>query len=324
MIEALVVGVVASALGLLAGIGLFLLLGKAVPVVNQITGTGSIPLVVSPARVVQVILVGTIVTVVSAAIPAFRASRTRPMAAMRTAAVDRSGTNRYRAIAGVVLIALGAVLLLAGMAAKNPWLVAGGPILLFFGTLIGGPVLAYVFATGVGYPLRRLGTAAGLGAANAKRNPNRTATTANALVIGMFLVVFVTAAGGALRDWAVTEASQFSTADLTVTSSGSGIPTNLARRIHTTNGVKGTADLYDRIGQLTDGSTGATRGGGFGDRVSAANFSDVAHVLDVKSRQGDLATLRDDQVAVTEPSRQPTLRRPSESERRSGSRSRTA
>ena len=69
-------------------------------------------------------------------------------------------------------------------------------MLLFVGTLVAGPVLARGFAWAVGLVLDRLGMSSRLAVANAKRNPSRTANTANALVIGMFLVVFVTAAGG--------------------------------------------------------------------------------------------------------------------------------
>jgi putative ABC transport system permease protein len=300
VLEALVVGIVASAIGMLAGIGLFLLFGKAVPVVADLVGTGGIGLHVHVERVVEVILVGTIVTVVSAAIPAFRAGRTKPLAAMRTAAVDRSGTNRFRAVVGLIAIALGAVLLVTGMAlssgAFSGLLIGGGPVLLFIGVLIGGPVLARGFASGVGAILGRFGASSRVAVANAKRNPGRTASTANALIIGMFLVVFVTAAGGALRDWIVSRADQLTGADLSVVTSSGAIPTDLQARIRSTPGVRSSTALYDGVGEV---GVGGTADGRARDRVSAGNFGEVAKVLDVTSLQGDLASLRDDQVALS-------------------------
>ena len=296
VLEALVVGIVASAIGMVAGVGLFLLFGRAVPVVADLVGTGGIALHVHTERVVEVILVGTIVTIVSAAIPALRAGRTKPLAALRTAAVDRSGTNRTRALAGLVAIGLGAALLLGGMAISNGLLIGAGPVLLFAGVLIGGPVLARGFAGAVGAVLGRFGPSSRVAVANSKRNPGRTASTANALIIGMFLVVFVTAAGGALRDWIVSRADQLTGADLSVVSSSGAIPTDLQARIRATPGVRSSTALYDGVGEI---GTGGSTEGGVRDRVSAGNFAEVAKVLDVTSLEGDVATLRDDQVALS-------------------------
>jgi putative ABC transport system permease protein len=304
VLEALVVGIVASVIGMFAGVGLFLLFGKAVPVVSDLVGTGSISLRVQPSRVIEVVIVGTIVTVVSAAIPAFRAARIRPMAALRTAAVDRSGTNHFRAVVGVAAIVLGAVLLLTGMATHSGTIsglmIGAGPVFLFIGVLIGGPVLARAFATAVGAILGRFGMSSRLAVANAKRNPSRTATTANALIIGMFLVVFVTAAGGGLRDWIVSQADQLNGADLSVTTTGGGIPPDLQHQIRTTEGVRASTGLYSQIGEITFGGNSGEGGPGLRDRVSAGTFSEVATVLDAKTEDGDLANLRDDQIAYTD------------------------
>ena len=250
MIEAFVVGLVASAIGMLVGIGLFDLLVAVVPVLKNLTGSGGVGIRIQPTTVIEVLLVGTLVTVVSAIVPAFRAARTKPIAALRVAAIDRSGTSRTRGIVGLIMIGLGAVLLLVGMAAKQGLLVGFGPVLLFLGTLVAGPVLARGFASAVGLVLDRLGMSSRLAVSNAKRNPSRTANTANALVIGMFLVVFVTAAGGAIRDWAVKEVSQFSSADLEVVSTaGAGIGHDLQAKVQSTAGVQSSVALYNGIGQ---------------------------------------------------------------------------
>ena len=304
MIEAVVVGLAASAIGMLVGVGLFLGLVALVPVLKNLTGSGGVSVRIEPTTVIEVLLVGTLVTVISAVIPAFRAARTKPIAALRVAAVDRSGTSRVRGIIGLVLIGLGAVLLLVGMAAKQGLVIGLGPVLLFVGTLVAGPVLARGFASAVGLVLDRLGMSSRLAVANAKRNPTRTANTANALIIGMFLVVFVTAAGGAIRDWAVKEVSQFSTADLTVTAAanraagqGAGINAPLQAKVQAVPGIDSSLPLYNDVGQVTGVNQGTPRD----DRVTAADFAKVSSVLKVKTSQGDLTTLRDDQAAVALP-----------------------
>jgi putative ABC transport system permease protein len=295
-VEAIVVGLVASAIGVVVGVGLFLLLLAVVPILKNITSSGGVGLVISPTSVIEVLIVGLVVTLVSATVPAFRAARTRPMEALRIALVDQSGTSRLRGIIGLVTIGLGAVVLLGGMAAKQGLLVALGPILLFLGTLIAGPVLARGFASAVGAVLGRFGMPSRLAVSNTRRNPSRTATTANALVIGMFLVVFVTAAGGAIRDYAVNALSQFSTADLTVSSSSSGLSPTLQRRIHATAGIQSAVPIYGGIGRLVGSDENR-----LSSRVSAADPEQVANELKVKSDTGDLATLADDEIAVPLP-----------------------
>ena len=309
MLEALVVGLLASAIGMLVGIGLFELLVAVVPVLKNLTGSGGVGLQIHPTTVIEVLLVGTLVTVVSAVVPALRAARTKPIAALRVAAVDRSGTSKTRGVIGLIIIGLGAVILLVGMAAKQGLLVGLGPALLFVGTLVAGPVLARGFSWAVGLVLDRLGMSSRLAVANAKRNPSRTANTANALVIGMFLVVFVTAAGGAIRDWAVKEVSQFSTADLNVVStSGAGIGHDIQTKIQSTPGVQSSVALYNQIGQAgafvippsAGGGAGGGARGGLDDRVSAGDFDQVSSVLKVKTAQGSLTGLTDDEVAAPE------------------------
>ena len=294
VLEALVVGVVASVIGMLAGIGLFLLFGKAVPVVADLVGTGSIALHVHADRVIEVVIVGTIVTVVSAAIPAFRAARVRPMAAMRTAAVDRSGTNPFRAVLGLVAIGLGATLLLVGMATHNGTvsglMIGAGPVLLFIGVLIGGPVLASGFATAAGWLLNRFGASSRLAAANSKRNPGRTASTANALD-HRDVPRRVRDRGG----WRPARLDR-----------RPGRPAQRRRPLRVRPPPAGSRPICSIASSprrasprrrrsttrsARSGSGRAASSGDFGDRVSAGDFTQVAKVLDAETEQGDLATL---------------------------------
>ncbi len=114
----------------------------------------------------------------------------------------------------------------------------------------------------------------------------------------MFLVVFVTAAGGGLRDWIVAQADQLNGADLSVSTTTGGIPTDLQHRIESTPGVA-VVDGGSTTRSARSGSDRPAASGDFGDRVSAGDFAQVGKVLDAETEQGDLATLRDDQVAYT-------------------------
>ena len=290
LLEAVIVGILASAIGVAVGLALFFALRDLVPQFKALTGSAGVALRLRPTSVLEVVLVGVIVTVISAFVPAFRASRTKPMAALRTAMLDRSGTNRFRAIAGLIGIVTGAIVLLVGMAISQGVVIALGPVLLFLGVLIGGPVLANGFAIAIGTVLGRLGIPSRLAVANARRNPSRTATTANALLIGVFLVVFVTAAGGAVRDYAVERVTQLGGADLTVTSRTAGIDPDLQRQIESTSGVKDSTAIYDGVGVTgTDGTP-----------VAAVDFQRAASVLELKTSAGSLDSMGPDDIAMVE------------------------
>ena len=278
-----------GAIGVAVGLALFAL-RDLVPQFKALTGSAGVALRLRPTSVLEVLLVGVIVTVISAFVPAFRASRTKPMAALRTAMLDRSGTNRFRAIVGLIGIVTGAIVLLVGMAVGQGLIIALGPVLLFLGVLIGGPVLANGVSIAIGSVLGRLGIPSRLAVANARRNPSRTATTANALLIGVFLVVFVTAAGGAVRDYAVEKVTELGGADLTVTSRTAGIDPDLQRQIESTSGVNDSTAIYDGVGLTgTDGSP-----------VAAVDFERAASVLELKTSAGSLESMGPDDIAMVE------------------------
>ena len=105
-LEALVIGVVASAIGFGAGLGL------AAGLQALMSGAGlalpSTGLVVTTGTIVTAALVGVLTTLVASVTPAIRASRVAPLAALREVAVDRSGASKVRAILGVLITGAGA------------------------------------------------------------------------------------------------------------------------------------------------------------------------------------------------------------------------
>ena len=112
------------------------------------------------------------------------------------------------------------------------WAAIGvGALLLFVGVIVAGPFLAHRAARGSrGRVLSRFGLEGRLAVDNTARNPQRTATTANALLIGVFLVTLVTAAGTSVKDFAVDEIKKLDSADYIVTSDGGTIDAAAAGR----------------------------------------------------------------------------------------------
>lgn len=249
-VEATVVGLVASAVGFLVGIALFYGLIKLVPQFSSLLGDVGVRITI-PA-VLQVLISGTIITVLSSIVPSWRAGRTKPIEALREVAVDTTGTNRFRAIVGLLGLGAGIAIMLLGVAISNFWIVVLGPPVLFVGILIGGPVVAAGFTRVIGAivaPLRS--TTVRLGVENTGRNPRRAATTANALVIGVFLVVLVTAAGGAVRDYSVNALNEFGGPAFTILGVGGTMPEGLTDEVSKLPGVAEAAPIYPEVGAMT-------------------------------------------------------------------------
>jgi putative ABC transport system permease protein len=187
LVESVVVGGSASAVGLVLGVlvatGLTSLLasfGVEVP-------TGD--LVVSGRTVVASLLMGTIVTVVSAVGPARRAAKVAPLAAMRAVDPSARAAGVRRTIAGLVLAGTGVTGVLAGLSGSGLALVGLGALGTFIGVSMVAPVAARPVAAVLGAPLSRLrGVPGGLARQNAMRSPRRTASTASALMIGLAIV----------------------------------------------------------------------------------------------------------------------------------------
>ena len=179
----------ASGLGLVAGIGVAAGLRQLMSAFGFDMPDG--PTVIESNAMALSFAVGVVVTVVSAWLPARRAARIAPIAALREVSVDRSAGSARRAVAGSVVTAAGVAALLAGLGGELA-LVGVGALATFAGVSILGPVLARPVASMFGIPLRMRGLSGELATRNALRNPKRTARTAASLMIGVALVGFMT------------------------------------------------------------------------------------------------------------------------------------
>jgi putative ABC transport system permease protein len=201
LVEAIVVGLVGSA----AGIGLGVLLAAGLRALLNQFGL-DIPdasLILAGRTVVAGLVVGLLVTVVAAVFPALRAARIPPIAAMRVVALDTSGHSRRRLLIGLLITAVGALLLVRGLFGGGDNALASvgaGAALTFLGVITLGPVLARPITRAIGSPLPRLrGITGKLARENAMRNPKRTASTASALMIGVGLVGLITIVAASVR-----------------------------------------------------------------------------------------------------------------------------
>ena len=192
MIESVVVGLFGSTIGLFAGIGLSKALSALLKAASIDLPSGD--LVVPSSAVVNTIVVGLIVTVASAWLPARRAGKVPPLAAMRETAIEIVALSRRRSLFGLILIALGAVTIVAVTSgASNKWL-GLGILFVFSGTITLGPVIARPVALLLGKPAEKFrGVTGTMARQNSARNPKRTSRTASPVLIGVALVTAVAA-----------------------------------------------------------------------------------------------------------------------------------
>ncbi len=189
LVEAAVTGVVASILGFFVGI----LIARALLSVFGSASTGGVTLV--PRTFIVAVLVGTIVTVIAATLPARRATRIAPVAALAEALPETQPLPRRRIAIGLIIFVLGCAALVTGLftsAGLKLQLIGAGFLGVFLGVALLAPVLVVPVATVLGWPVAHSRGAAGiLAGQNARRNPRRTALTAAALMIGLALVTCV-------------------------------------------------------------------------------------------------------------------------------------
>ena len=161
-IEALAVGVVASAVGVAAGMGVALV----IKLLLQTFGGGGLPssgLVLKPRTVLIGMVVGTLVTVLAAVAPAIKSSRVKPLAALRDTSIDRADTSKVRLALGAVLLGFSGLFLFFGLRGSDLGKFLGqqfdGPLNIgvsagtaLIAVVFLGPILAKPLAGALGRP----------------------------------------------------------------------------------------------------------------------------------------------------------------------------
>ncbi|MCR5978226.1 FtsX-like permease family protein [Gordonia jinghuaiqii] len=200
LFEAFVVGVIGGVLGLAIGIAL------AAGLKALTSATSGLPdgeLSIGPGAILAGILVGVVVTMISAWVPAARAARVPPVEAMRASAAEGSASLRNRTILGAVVgvASIAAIVVGAMGEGAGPALTVGaGAAGAVLAAVLVGPALArpFVGALGrvIGAPFGMIGR---LARTNAIRNPRRSAATAFALTLGLMLVAIIGTLGQSFK-----------------------------------------------------------------------------------------------------------------------------
>jgi putative ABC transport system permease protein len=295
LVEAVVIGLIASVLGLAAGVGVGALLAY---LFNSFAGGGlqlgtvGVPL----TAIVSSFVVGVLVTVVAAVLPALRASRIAPVAAMQDVATPDRPLTKV-SVAGGLVTAAGATALGLGLFADMDdatlWTILTGVLVSFIGIALLTPLISRPVVSGIGR-LFSWSLPGRLGRLNSGRNPRRTAITAAALMVGIALVTGVTVVMDSAKSSLKAEAATILKAEVIISGDQNGPrpPTYdpaVLRDTAKIPGVRAVAGLWSD--QVTiDGENHYVNAT---DNVTALKdaFGNTA--------VGMPATLRDDQLAVS-------------------------
>ena len=299
-LQAVVIGIIGSALGVAAGAGLLAGLAKMLDTMGMplLEGTG----LTAPIIVISLV-VGLAVTIIGALMPAREAALTHPVEAMRGVSGSREKSLVLRTIIGGLLLAAGAAAVAAAWVNEDleqrqliMGLGAGGVVL---GLLIVSPTLARPVVAVLGLPFRMLRPSGRLALRNIVHNPRRTANTSGALMVGMALVCAGATLAASFQSSTSDEIDKSLKADLvvqpaTIGSLGTRLSADKAKEIAAIDGVKETSSYSIYADSVTkpDGSQNATA------TVVVVDPATYSKAYDVSASAGSMKDLDATHVAA--------------------------
>jgi putative ABC transport system permease protein len=291
-VEALAVGLVASAGGILVGMGLAsgLLalmegMGMSMPGSALVLGTGT---------VVTSVIVGVVVTLVASLVPAVKASRIAPLAALRDVAVDHSGASWFRAVAGGLVTAAGVLAAVAGATGDEMSLTGLGALGTLIGMVMLGPVVARPAAAVLGAPqAARSGLSGTLARRNSMRNPRRTASTAAALMVGVAVVSLFTVVAASIKQSIDDTVDEQFAGDLVIMGDGLGTGSLAA-------GLAPAVAELPEVDIVAEGGDAPMRIDGEDELATTADPAAIGSLMDLGVRDGSLADVGVGDVAVSD------------------------
>ncbi|MCW2870275.1 ABC transporter permease [Actinacidiphila oryziradicis] len=287
LVEALFLGIIGSLLGIGGGVGLAIGLMKFMSSTGMKLDTSE--LTIKATTPVIGLAIGVIVTVLAAYLPARRAGKVSPMAALRDAGTPADGrAGKIRAAIGILLTGIGAAALVgASQATKTSTgasLLGLGVVLSLLGFVVVGPLLAGVVVRVISAGLLRVfGPVGRLAERNALRNPRRTGATAAALMIGLALVAGLSVVGSSMVASASDQLDKSVGADFIIEpSGGQPVTPEIAKAVKSASYLAHVTENKFLDVKLTapDGSTENTS-------ITAANPT-YAQDLQVKTIAGKL------------------------------------
>jgi putative ABC transport system permease protein len=292
--ESLLIGGLATVIGLVGGV----VVSKGIVALFNAAGAGfpGAATVIAPRTVIAAVVVGIGVTLASALVPALRASRVPPIAAMNPDLGFTALQASRRMIVGGVTLLVGVTMFLVGMFLKpggtqGTLLSSGlGAILLFLGVASLSTMVARPLSNFIGRPIAKLFKVPGrLARENAARQPRRTASTASALMIGLALVCLVSVVAASVRTTFVDQLKTSVTADFFITDANfSGLPSSFATELAALDELDAVSPFRAAPAQV-DGDTKQIGG------VEPTAFADL---VDVDIIDGSIPALADGGVAL--------------------------
>ncbi|MFH8657914.1 ABC transporter permease [Streptomyces afghaniensis] len=293
LIEAMVVGAAGAAAGLGLGAAMAAVARSTVGVFGAKNPDG--PLVVTSTTVLVAAVVGVLVTMLAAWLPARRAAKIPPVAAIGSAHLPATTRSLViRNLLGGIMTVFGAAVVVAGAGAGGSLgkgLVGLGAVLAVTGVIVLIPLLSRPVIAVVQPLLRRgFGVSGKLAGQNAVRSPRRTGATASALAIGLTLVSALTVIAATLSQAVDRMTTDIVRADYIVTDSGAGLDTSAVAALRKVQGV--TAVSQEQPGWMRiDGSQQDVTG------VTPADFPKALHLPVLSGSQDALAK---GQIAVAD------------------------
>jgi putative ABC transport system permease protein len=246
-----------------------------------------------PRTTIVTLVVGLLVTVLSAVVPARKAGRVPPVAAMRDTAVEATEFSHRRLVAGLVIAAISVALVVLGLSGPVLALIPG-ILLVFIALFVLGPLVARRFSLMIGTPIAAVkGVTGQMARENAARNPKRTASTAAALLIGVTLVSGVAVVAASLKSSVRDIFEKQIVGDVVVNaddqSGMAGFSTTLADQVGELPGVQAAAGIsYNYV--TIDGDTKG---------VSVVNPSVAGRVFDLKLTEGSFDAVDANGIAIS-------------------------
>jgi putative ABC transport system permease protein len=289
--EALAVGFFGSTVGI--GLGYLLALGLKwlFGVIGLDIGSASFPLKIR--TIVIAYIVGMVVTLIAAYLPARRAARIPPVAAMRDDVALPEASLRRRLIFGAVMVVVGAGLdglALFGSIDKALLVLGIGTLMILVGVSLTAPVVGRPIVGAVGALYKpAFGTVGVLATQNSLRNPRRTAATASALMIGLTLMTMMSVFGASLASSLDKSISTTLTAQLVVSNAtGQGFSPSIADKVRDVDGV-GTVAEFRALEAKVDGNSAF---------VGAGDPAEIAKALNVQVIAGAFAGLNNSTIFI--------------------------
>ena len=291
--EALAIGLVATAIGFAAGIGIASTLqtamqsGLDMPDADLVIGVGAI---------VASAIIGIGTTLVASVGPALKASRVAPLAALRDVAVDRSASSVWRGVVGVIIAGAGAAALVTATSTPEDALARAGlgSVALLVGAVVLGPVVARPAAAVIGGgPAILRGVTGRLARRNAMRNPRRTSASASALMVGTAVVALFTTLGASIK------ASLNETVDADFAGDLIVLPDGFSGSLLSPDLAAAISELPD-VQSAVGTAYGPTVIEGGTIEVAATDATALSAVFDVGVSAGTLDGFTDDDVAISE------------------------